>query len=902
MPSPSLRVLYVDDETALLDIAKIFLERTEGFSVDISESATAALELLKTVQYDAIISDYQMPEMDGIEFLIQVRAAWGDIPFILFTGRGREEVVARAIDNGVDFYVQKGGDPRAQFKELAHKVRKSVERIQAVRAMRANEERMRLALDGAREAHWDINIVDGTTYFSPRGIEMLGYSPEEVPDYGGVNWRKLVHPDDIRATNDILEDHYSGKSEYFQVEQRLRMKNGEWKWMLVRGKVIEYDAAHHPVRIVGTNTDITGQKIAEQKLLLAKKDWETIFRAIGNPTLITDPDYSITDANESILALTGKTLEELKGQKCWSLFHDPKTGDLIPGCPFEKMSGPVNDAKRVVETEAFGRFFLISCTPVYDEHGNLLKAIHIATDITDIKRLEKNLKENRDYLDQIFSSVREGIAIIDAVTHTILDLNPAAIRMIGAPKEEIIGHLCHRYICPAGEGSCPITDLNQSVDNSERVLLTAEGKKIPIIKHVVPFNFLGRACLLETFIDNTERKAAHDALQEAYQQVSDAQEELRSQFNELTELKNALQVNETKFRTIVEATPDIIWEITLDGIFTYVSPRCYDILGYSVEEIIGRSIISLIEPEHQKEATEVLNSGVIRDSGILIIDFPFIHKDGRPLFINIRTCHILDDSGKRIGFRGVARDVTENRRSIMELQEEKRKVERLLEQKGMFLTQLAHDIRTPMTPIIGLGPLLLEGIPDPDARELITIFLNSIKYLQKMSEDIMVNARLNQIHTVDSVELHDLSALIDDAVEANQYLAEQKELQIINTVQPGLMVSLSKPYAHLVFRNLVNNAVKFNAHRGEVNISAAITDEMVQITVKDTGIGISPVILDKIWDELYTGDPARRDPLSKGFGLSIVKKIVELHHGSVDAFSEGYLKGSAFTVSFPRIP
>ena len=104
-----MRVLYVDDEKALLDIARIFLERTEGFRVDVSESATAALELLANTHYDAIISDYQMPEMDGIEFLIRVRSVLGDIPFILFTGKGREEVVIKAIDNGVDFYLQKGG-------------------------------------------------------------------------------------------------------------------------------------------------------------------------------------------------------------------------------------------------------------------------------------------------------------------------------------------------------------------------------------------------------------------------------------------------------------------------------------------------------------------------------------------------------------------------------------------------------------------------------------------------------------------------------------------------------------------------------------------------------------------------------------------------------------------------
>jgi PAS domain S-box-containing protein len=432
------------------------------------------------------------------------------------------------------------------------------------------------------------------------------------------------------------------------------------------------------------------------------------------------------------------------------------------------------------------------------------------------------------------------------------------------------------------------------------MLLTADGRRIPIIKYVVPFTFQGRDCLLETFIDNSDRKKAHDDLQLAYQQLSDAQEKLRTQYDELAGLKGALEVSETKFRTIIETSPDMICDLTADGTFTYISPRCTDILGYSVEELIGRSVISCIAPAQKENAEKILRSGMTRESGLISLDFPFIHKDGRERIINIRSSHLLDDSGTRTGYRCVARDVTEQVRSMKELHEQTLQIKRLSDQKDLFLNQLAHDLRTPLTPIIGMGSFLEEAVTDPDAKELITIFLNSIDYLQKMSEDILVMAQLNRVNNLDTIEPHDLSRLIADAVEANQYLADQKELTFQNQVPPGMMVLLSKPFAFLVFRNLVNNAVKYNAPRGTVRISAKETEESVTVSIADTGIGILPDIRERIWDEFFTGDPARNDPLSKGFGLSIVKRIVELHKGSIEVFSEGYLKGSTFTLSLPK--
>ncbi len=151
--------------------------------------------------------------------------------------------------------------------------------------------------------------------------------------------------------------------------------------------------------------------------------------------------------------------------------------------------------------------------PTYEELAQKIRKLEKKA--SKYKQAEETLREKEERLNTILDCIQAGIVIIDAETHKIVDANPAAIEMIGDPKEKIIGHVCHKYICPAEKGACPITDLGQKIDHVERVMLRADGEEFPIIKTVSPILLGGKECLLCTFSDISDKKELEGQLIQA---------------------------------------------------------------------------------------------------------------------------------------------------------------------------------------------------------------------------------------------------------------------------------------------------------------------------------------------------------------------------------------------------
>ena len=174
-----LSILYVDDEPALLEICKIFLESGESMTVDTACSVREGMDLIRKRNYDAVVSDYEMPSMNGILFLKALRAAGITIPFIIFTGKGREEIVIEAFNSGADSYLQKGGNPKAQFAELSHKIKKAVGRRRADRALEQSNAALRATLEATADGILVIDRNNEVTTFNRKFLAMWKI-PEDV--------------------------------------------------------------------------------------------------------------------------------------------------------------------------------------------------------------------------------------------------------------------------------------------------------------------------------------------------------------------------------------------------------------------------------------------------------------------------------------------------------------------------------------------------------------------------------------------------------------------------------------------------------------------------------------------------------------------------------------------------
>lgn len=346
------------------------------------------------------------------------------------------------------------------------------------------------------------------------------------------------------------------------------------------------------------------------------------------------------------------------------------------------------------------------------------------------------------------------------------------------------------------------------------------------------------------------------------------------------------------------------WEQVLD-----LNPAAENILFVEKDQALNQYFASIFEDWNRIKTLCIRTKyNYIRKSsentdGFLITCFPF-GEEKTASAGGVILLSAIPDTGSENCNTELSRLHTElaemNLSLRSQVRERTREVEALLVQRDHFIGQLGHDLRTPLIPLVGLIPFLIEQEKDPGIVKLLSQMKTSIDVMQHTVEKLIDLARLNSIYFVTDQKSYDLADLVASVMNEFTTEADNSNIEIIVEIPPGIILKLSPVHAHEIMRHLLSNAIKYNNSGGTIHIGAEINENCVTIIIKDSGIGIDQEDIPRIFEEFYRADQSRNNLEAKGLGLAIVRRMVVLNEGKIWVESEGLGKGSTFFVRFPQ--
>jgi PAS domain S-box-containing protein len=394
--------------------------------------------------------------------------------------------------------------------------------------------------------------------------------------------------------------------------------------------------------------------------------------------------------------------------------------------------------------------------------------------------------------------------------------------------------------------------------------------------------------------------------------------------DQLTDLKSP-ELAPYWLTALIESADDAIISKTLEGIITSWNAGAQRIFGYTAEEAIGQSVTMLIPPDHIDEEPAIL-ARLRAGERIEHYETIRVAKDGRLIDISLTVSPIKGPNGQIVGASKIARDITDQRqarkaldaaydaanRARSEAEEAAAQNERLYQQaeessrlKEEFLATISHELRTPLSAILGWTRMLRLGqlSADEHAKALDTIERNARAQAQ-LIDDLLDVSRIITGKLRMDVRPSDPTSFIDAAVEAVRPAAEAKGVRVQKVMDTGAVSIPGDPVRlQQVVWNLLSNAIKFTPRGGRVQIRSERVNSHLEIVVSDTGQGIAADFLPHVFDRFRQADQkTSRQHGGMGLGLAIVRHLVELHGGTVQASSDGVGHGATFTVQLPISP
>lgn len=262
----SLTLLYVEDDELTREIYITFLSRLVGNLITANNGAEG-LEVYVKQRPDIVLTDIQMPIMDGLTMAARIRESDKQIPLIVLTAFDQGDHLMKSINIGIDKYVTKPADGRKIQEVLSA----CAHRLLVEEQLKYERLRLTYIIEGTKAGSWEWNVLTGEIFINERFAELIGYRLDEIRPFSISAWKNLIHPDDLIKNNELLDKCFQGELEYYGCDLRMRHKYGQWVWLLFRGKVFTWTEEGLPLSMYGSCTDLSARKQMESELRQSRR-------------------------------------------------------------------------------------------------------------------------------------------------------------------------------------------------------------------------------------------------------------------------------------------------------------------------------------------------------------------------------------------------------------------------------------------------------------------------------------------------------------------------------------------------------------------------------------------------------------------------------------------------------
>ncbi|WP_292490541.1 PAS domain S-box protein [Methanoculleus sp. 10] len=898
-----LRVLVVDDEPALLELTRIFLERSGDLQVEVTPSPLQGLNMLAATPYDAIVADYEMPEMDGITFLREVRRRGMTTPFIIFSGRGREEVVIEAINNGADFYLQKNGNPSTQFAELRNMILQGVRRGQAEAEVQRSGDMYRSIFEHTGSA--TIIIEDDMTIIlvNSEFTRFTGYSREEVE--GKMPWTAFVVAEDLERLSGYHRQRRRdpgaapGTYEFRMVDREGR----EREIHMTVGCIPGTD------RTVASMIDTSGRKRFEEELRATQEqmvaafeeakasqesleaqcremeDYQATLRGIidflPDPTFVLDRAGTVTIWNRAIEQVTGVPRSRIIGSGARVVsgrvpgFCSPLLAEVVLSRKGESIAREIHIPS---PNGGEGTYLWGKASPLYDAQGRLSGAIESLRDITERRRMEAQIRRRVD-LERMVSSISGWFIALhpenldEALDRAIralgsfLDVDRSCIFRLSSNRthaenthewcaEGIESQIARRQEVPivslswgmaqivAGRTICipDIADLPAEAV-AEREFLLEYGVRSVILVPVATAGEVLGVMGFETVAKERSWSGNDVALLTVVGNLlADLLVRIRAH--------ERLQKNERRFRTLVERSHDCYIRATkLPPAIEYVSPSWERLTGYTREEF--RDDPGLVERSVHPDDRETFRALMQEPGADRLYVFRALRKDGCYTWVEVCPIPVYADDGRLVAVDYAVHNINAWKQAEMALIEANRKL-------SLMNSIVRHDILNQVTVVLGHIALLQD-------RPLDAAVAAALEKQQAAVEIIRSQIEFTR-------DYQDLGARsprwfpVEPLVSAAAQALRQTRIRIITDLNEVSVYA--DPLLSTVFYNLLENALRHGKTVTTVRVTAVSDGGGARIVWEDNGVGIPAEHKERIFERGFGSHT--------GLGLFLVQEILSI--------------------------